>query len=178
MCCLDVNRLHKSNITILPSRNVYSHKSEEINTLQADSSDNFMRFVHKVPTNFHISQYVVEIGMRWLWELQDLRGDSSWNYNLFKTSYCTLFLYEFFLTQVSHRRFLMRQYQYKFICHISDFFPTRVFFILRYLRHNTCHIFCFPPQGFLRRYQRHIITVMILISYLSFSKLGYGFFPV
>ena len=61
---LDVNRLHKSNITILLSRNVYSHKSEEINTLQAESSDNFMRFVHKVPTNFHISQYVVKIGMR------------------------------------------------------------------------------------------------------------------
>ena len=110
----------------MPSRNVYSHKSEEINTLQAESSDNFMRFVHKVPTNFHISQYVVEIGMRWLWELQDSGGDSSWNYNLFKTSYCTLFLYEFFLTQVSHRRFLMRQYQYKFICHISCF-PHRDF---------------------------------------------------
>jgi len=82
-----------------------------------------MRFIHKAPTNFHISQYVVEIGMRWLWDLQGSGGDSSWNYNLcysdtrtrvrhwhshpcpcntdynlFKTLYCTLFLYEFFLT--------------------------------------------------------------------------------
>ena len=132
-----------------------------------------MRFVHKVPTNFHISQYVVEIGMRWLWELQDSRGDSSWNYNLFKTSYCTLFLYEFFLILVSHRRFLMRQYQYKFICHISCF-PHRGF-CLGYQRHNLCHISCFPPQGFLRRYQRHIITIMIIRSYLFFSKLCHGF---
>jgi len=42
----------------------YSHESEEINTLQTKSSENFMRFIHKVPTNFHISQCVIEIGMR------------------------------------------------------------------------------------------------------------------
>ena len=85
-------------------------------------------FIHKVPTNFHILQCVVEIGMLWLWDLQGLGGVSSWNYNLFKTSYCTLFLYEFFLTQISHRRFLARQYQYKFICYIS-YFSHRGFYI-------------------------------------------------
>jgi len=41
----------------------YSHESEKINTLQTKSSDNSMRFIHKVPTNFHIPQCVVEIGM-------------------------------------------------------------------------------------------------------------------
>ena len=40
----------------------YSHKSEEINTLQTKSSDNSTRFIHKVPTNFYISQCVIEIG--------------------------------------------------------------------------------------------------------------------
>ena len=121
----------------------YSHESEEINTLQTKSSDNSMRFIHKVPTNFHISQCVVEIGMRWFWELQDSGGDSSWNYNMFKTSYCTLFLYEFFLALVSHRRFLKRQYQNKFICHL------------------------FSPAGFL---YRGILD--IYMSYLLFSPTG------
>jgi len=33
----------------------------------------------------------------------------------------------------------------------------------------------FSPQGFLRWYQRHIITIMIIRSYLLFSKLCHGF---
>ena len=168
--------LHKSNITILPSRNVYSHKSEEINTSRTKSSDNSTRFIHKAPTNFHLSQYVVEIGMRWLWYLQGSGGDSSWNYNLFKTSYCTLFLYEFFLTQVSHRRFLMRQYQYKFICQTSDFFPLGfLYWGISDIIHVLSSVF---PTGVFEKVSKTYITVMILISYLLFSKLGYGFFPV
>ena len=152
----------------------YSYENEDINTLQNKSSDYSTRFIHKVPTNFHISQCVIEIGMRWLWELQGLGGDFYWNYNMLKTSYCTLFLYEFFLTRVSHRMFLMRQYQYKFICHIS-YFSTGVLYggildiYMSYLLFSPIRVFEKVSKTYNYNYDPQIIFIL-------FSKLCYGFF--
>ena len=103
----------------------YSHESEEINTLQTKSSDNSMRFIHKVPTNFHISHVLLR-SVCDDFESCKVQGETPLKTITCSKHHIVLFFSMSFSSQVSHRRFLTRQYQYKFICHIS-YFPHRSF---------------------------------------------------
>jgi len=73
------------------------------------------------------------------------RGRLSQNFKPIQTSYCTLFPIWVFPHMVSHK-VLMRQYQYKTICHITYFSPPGFLEVIS--RHITCHIFYFLYKSF------------------------------
>ena len=122
----------------------YSHESKKVSTLQLNQvitpRDLFIKSLPIFTFHNVLLRLVCDDS-----ESCKVQGETPLETITYSKHHIVLFSSEFFLTQVSHRRFLIRQYQYKFICHIFYFLHRGFYMEVSWT--YTCHIFCFSPTG-------------------------------